>query len=74
MLIMLDSNDKGHYYCVSALYSSLLCMDTLYHLHNFSINLKLFRGTDKDGWAGGHRPHLPAEIYWKYNQIWSSSH
>ena len=49
MLIMLDSNDKGHYYCVSALYSSLLCMDTLYHLHNFSINLKLFRGTDKDG-------------------------
>ena len=39
MLIMLDSNDKGHYYYVSAQYSSLLCMDTLYHLHNFSINL-----------------------------------
>ena len=48
MLIMLDSNDKGHYYYVSAQYSSLLCMDTLYHLHNFSVNLKLFRGTDKD--------------------------
>lgn len=49
MLIMLDSNDKGHYHCVIALYRSLLqCMGTLYHLHNFSINLKLFRGTDKD--------------------------
>ena len=64
MLIMLDSNNKGHYYCISALYISLLqCMDTLYHLHNFSINLKLFRRTDKVGRAGGHRALLSTETY-----------